>query len=112
MNSHCCPTHANACHFGSPLNGSQQPQKPREREFDSAKDPYWLQQAKKSNKLARKDQRFGLFSRNLLNMGINDVSQQSKFGYHTKIINGMELLREPGLNKVSFPLLRTLSGVL
>lgn len=72
------------------------------REIDSAKDPYWLQQAKKSNRLARKDQKFGLFSKNLLNMGINETpNRQSKFQYHTNVGNGMDLLREPNLNKVS-----------
>lgn len=96
-NHHCCSIY----HSTNVLNNSSSK---FNQDYDSTKDPYWLQQAKKSNKLARKDQKFGLFSRNLLNMGITDQQQpqhQSKAQYHTNVISGYDLLREPNFNKVS-----------
>ena len=38
-------------------------------------------------------------------MGINEQQQQSKAQYHTNVVSGYDLLREPNLNKVSFFLL-------
>ena len=91
LNHHCCSIYSNGNHhlINSKIN----------QDYDSTKDPYWLQQAKKSNKLARKDQKFGLFSRNLLNMSNQEATTQSKAHLHTNI-SGFDLLREPNFNKV------------
>lgn len=98
-NHHCCSV------YNQPNNHQNNNNYLNGRDYDSTKDPYWLQQAKRSNKIARKDQRFGLFSRKPLSMGISESSalnaRNQKAQYHTYVVNGMDLLREPNLNKVS-----------